>query len=392
MLFFFDGATQTVFLYLFVLVVFMFVTSSYLSLSPGKMRAIESKPLLNDWRIITLCLTYAIVFGFRYNYLQDWDNYKETFENIAAGYSLFDSGIEVGYYYLNRILSSFGFNFYSIFFFECFIWIFSICYLFKDHRKYLVFVIPILYVMTTKLGLVVSRQFLAMSFLYMAYKNLNDKKYWSAIVLGAIAVLIHKSCFVWIIPFFILSWVKNVKAWYVFPLVISFSLSAAFFQDYIYSLADVLTLFLLSNNIDIVYDSSKLSLSVYEGFSANLYQMIAGFLVNLMYLYLYFYYKKRGYIASDYLNNILIIGLFGIVIMNVLGNHMLLQRMAAYFSCFYYLGWGILASLTFKNKNKSDVFIKVVVFLILVYFTRGFIHSISSFDTPGVNPYLIYKL
>lgn len=392
MLLFFDGASQTVFLYLFVLVVFIFVTSSYNSLSHGRVIVIESRPLLKDWRIWTLCLTYAIVFGFRYNYLQDWDNYRRTYENIAAGYTLASLDVEVGYYILNRVLSSCGLNYYSIFFIECFIWIFSICYLFKDHRKYLVFVIPIMYMMTTKLGLVASRQFLAMSFLYMAYKNLKVRKYLLAIFLCVIAVFIHKSCFVWIIPFFLFNWVKNVKAWYVFPIVIIFSLSAAFFHDYIYSFADGLTLFLSSYNVDIDYDSTKLSLSKYDGFSANLYQMIVGYFVNLMYLCLYFYYKKRGNIANDFLNNIIIIGLFGIVIMNVFGSHMILQRMAAYLSCFYYFGWGILVSFTFNRKYKSDLIVKVVVILILIYFTRGFVNSISSFDTSGVNPYLIYKL
>lgn len=389
---FFDSATQTVLLFLFVLVVFVIVTRSYYSLSPKKMMVIESMPLLRDWRIWALCLTYAIVFGFRYNYLQDWDNYRRTYESIAAGYSLVDSGLEAGYYFLNRFLSSCGFNYYSLFFLECFIWIFCICYLFKDHRKYLVFVMPIVYMMTTKLGLVVSRQFLAMSFLYMAYKNLNDKKFLLASILSVFAVFIHKSCFVWIIPFFLLNRIKNVKAWYVFPLVLLFSLFAAIFQDYIYSFADVLTLFLSSNNVDFDYDSTKLSLSKYDGFSAYLYQMIAGYFVNIMYLCLYFYHKKRGVIANDYLNNIIIIGLFGIVVMNVFGNHMILQRVATYLSCFYYFGWGILASFTFNRKYKYDVILKAVVILVLIYFTRGFVNSISTFDTPGVNPYLIYKL
>lgn len=196
-----DDASRTYWVFTIVLISFVMIPVFYQTLKPASLNRIQSRPLFYDWRFLIPMLVYSILLGLRYDYSFDWDQYKNTFEYLQRGL-LFRDDTEKGYLFINRCLILCGFNFYSIFILEAIVYVTSYYYLFKDNRKYLLFVMPIVYMAQYSNCLNISRQFFAMSVLFIAYRNLLEGKRIVYFILGLIACSIHSSAYIWLIAFY----------------------------------------------------------------------------------------------------------------------------------------------------------------------------------------------
>lgn len=149
---------QTVIVFNLVLVAFIVFPLSYQVLSCNQYRKLQSKIMIFDWRILIPILIYTILLGYRYNYSWDWYQYYNTFNYMKMDI-LFRDDVEIGYAYINKILAGLDFDFYSIFLVEAFVYVFALCYLLRDNRKYLLFSLPYVYISCFYNCLNISRQF-----------------------------------------------------------------------------------------------------------------------------------------------------------------------------------------------------------------------------------------
>ena len=196
-----EHLSLTLTIFFLILIVFVVINSSYWVLSRKQLMRVESRSVFLDWRFWIPCLVYAFVLGYRWDYAFDWWQYYNTFNDIQHGL-LYRESTEKGYLLVNIILGKLGFDFYSIFIFEGFIYILSIYILLKHNKLALVFALPLIYMGCRYNCLNISRQFFAQSILWIGFYYLlknNKKIYW---ILGIIACSIHSSAYIWIIIFY----------------------------------------------------------------------------------------------------------------------------------------------------------------------------------------------
>lgn len=396
MLFGLDKATQTAFLLLFTLLVFFFVPLTYNNLSGARLQKLQNKNLLLDWRICVVCIVYAVIFGFRYDYLYDWEEYVTFYEFVQGGGDN-NGWREPGFFYFVKGLSSLGLNYYSMFVIECFLWIYSICYLFKDNRKYLFFVLSFVYISSTNEALIISRQYLALSLLLIAYRDYWDGKNIKALCIALVAPLMHYSAAIWLIVFFFLKKIDYIKpAWMVLFFVIVTIASSLLFNVLASSTEFITTIF-SSFYDNTIYDSTDLKALQAETTGANFRQMITLGFTRGLYIYLYYRYRKDNLLNNPVLNNIVLIGMVGIIVILLLGYNMLFSRFAAFIRIFYNLGWGVLCYITFfKGRRLVKPSLKVLSFVVVIYlFFGSFILGVAVGRRAELykdaNPYLIYE-
>lgn len=395
MLFGLDKATQTSFLFLFTLLVFFIVPSTYNNLQGGRYQKVLGKSLYIDWRIFLVCTVYAIIFGFRYDYLYDWEEYVRFYEYVQSGEDN-NGWREPGFFYFVKVLSSLDLNFYSMFVVECFLWVYSICYLFKDNRKYLVFVLPFVFISSTNEALIVSRQYLALSFILIAYRDYWDGRKLKALCFFLLAPIIHYSAAVWIIVFFFLKKINYIKpVWIVTSFFIVTVVSSLLFNVLASSTEFITTIF-SSFYENTVYDSTNLKTLQAETTGANLRQMITLGFTRGLYIYLYYHYRKTNLLNNPILNNVVLIGMIGIIVVLLLGYNMIFSRLAAYIRIFYTLGWGVLFYTTIvKGKHSVKPLIKMCTFIVIIYLFGSFFLGLGggrAEQYKDANPYLIYKI
>ena len=122
----------TYFIFILVVIILILFPATYLSMNGQTLNLIQQRSVWKDLRILIPCILYAVILGFRYNYAFDWEQYRYTFEFLKNGH-LYRETTEKGYLALNYLLIQLGFNYYSIFVFEGFLWIFSIAYIFSQN-------------------------------------------------------------------------------------------------------------------------------------------------------------------------------------------------------------------------------------------------------------------
>lgn len=380
---------QTLFLYTIALILFYLVPQAYDRVSYQNITAIKKKAFWYDKRMFFLSAIYALIFGFRYDYMLDWSNYVRYYEYIQAG-GINDGWREPGFYAYVKILCSLGLNYYSMFVIECFVWVFSICYLFKDHKHYLWIVLPLIFLRTLE-AMVISRQYFAMSFLYMAYKNYFKGSWFCAVLLAGTAFSLHFSVILWLFFFLIMRKIENLSAKCIILFFIVITLCSTVFSNYLISFGSILSIYLNGNGMGSnIYDSDFLTDNA--GTGASLRQVITLSMARGAYIWLYYKFRNNNLIEDKYINNLLIIGLTGMLIGIVCGYNMIFSRFATYVTIFYNIGWGILFYIAIKNKRSSGILYLCVALLVLIYLIGGFYSSlISTFEMKDVTPFLIYE-
>jgi len=183
-------------------------------------------------------LILSIVIGFRYEVGVDWEGYKQTFELIKANpqVQFNDQYMEIGFFFINRIIADLGLSYQWMFFVVTFItWYFY----FKSLPDFL---LPLLlfFLFVDEYffwGMNGVRQFTAMSIWMLATQYIITKNVKKYILLLLLASLIHRSVLI-LIPFYFIPYDKlyNRYFWtglFIFSLIIG---SSNQFIDYIESI------------------------------------------------------------------------------------------------------------------------------------------------------------
>ena len=393
MLFGLDKVTQTVFLFTFVLLIFFFVPMTYQSMDKQRLMRLQEKSLLRDWRILLICISYAVIFGFRYDYLNDWTNYFEGFNRIKEGSLVWSIEREPGFFFLQYFLGLLGFDGYSIFIVQAFLWIYSICYLLKDNRKYLAFVLPFVFFGAT-IGLIIIRQFLAISLVYIGYRKSLDGKKKKAWLFYLLAISVHFSAVLWFAVFILLKRVKSINPLVVFPLFVFLSVLSSVFFDFLVQSSNVLTALLSSAGITSKdYDTYAILQRQSEATVASFRQLLTLGLTRALYIVAYFECKRRGFLEDRFLNNFVILGVLGIFTDLIMGYNIIFARFGAYLTIFYFLGYGILAYITLiARRTHINALIKIGILLVLFYYLGSlYTGLLSPPSDPSINKYLIYR-
>lgn len=143
--------------------------------------------------IISIDLSFSLIFGARYNVGIDQLNYKEIFEAIQNNIPIYDN-IELGFYYINKILGTGGIHYSFYFFSICFIQLTFILSAFYSRPRLLPYILIVLMCANFMYMMNLMRQMTFVCFLIWLISkkyNLTFLKYSLWILLWAI--LWHKS-------------------------------------------------------------------------------------------------------------------------------------------------------------------------------------------------------
>lgn len=395
MLFGLDKETQTTFLFYFILFFFFIVLYTYRGMGTERLKRIQKKSLLLDWRIWAVCLIYTIILGFRYDYLNDWEQYVKYYEYVQNG-GFNDGWHEPGFYIFVKILTLLGFNYYAMFVIECFIWVYSICYLFKDNRQYLLFVLPLVYITSTDAALNICRQYFALSFLLIAFRKYWDGNNTKALVLALIAPILHYSAAIWLVFFFILKRIDYIKPIWMISAFVIVTITSSLLFNTLASSTEFISTFFSAYFDNKIYDTSIIEDLQSESTGANLRQIFTLGLTRFLYIILYYYYRKHKFLTDPILNNFALIGMIGIIVTLLLGYNLVFSRIASYIRVFYHIGWGIFIYIAFiRCRSYVNIALKLSVLLVVFYMFGSFFLNYGASrraEIKDVNPYLIYEI
>lgn len=369
----------TIFIFTIILISFIISYSSYSFMNGKRYNILITKPIYRDTRFIIPCLIYTILLGLRYDYAFDWYQYQQTFIYLLHD-SLYRESTEKGYLAINWILGRFGFNYYSIFLLEGFIWIFSICYLTKEDRKAWIFIIPLIYFAYRYRCLNLSRQFFATSIFLIAYKNLlsgHKMKYW---ILSIISCSIHVSAILYIPTFYLLKkFIKYPPLYIVFTLYIILFVFQMKIQDLIFQQADFFTQYIFTNKgQQDFYSYENLSDGRFTWEQRSLIRRLFVLLKDFMYIYFLYAANKKDLLPT-HIKPFFFIGFLGIFISLIMGENEITTRMIIYIMIFYYVSWGYIFYYTFfKSKTSIPLWFKLLALLVLCHYVYSFYISITE--------------
>lgn len=389
----FDDASRTLIVFSIVLWTFVLVPVFYQIMLPSSLNRLQKRPLYFDWRFWIPMLVYSILLGYRYDYSFDWDQYRNTFEYLTHGL-VFRDDTEYGYMIINKLLGKCGFSFYSIFILEAIVYVTSYYFLFKDNRKYLLFVMPIVYMAQYSNCLNISRQFFAMSVLFVAYRNLLDGKRLLFVLLGLIACSIHSSAYLWLLPFFAFSKLDKIKVncFYLLIVYISASILVYSFKNVIYDfLASLSFLYSVKEN----YGEGGIMSDRFLNDDMPLIMFLVRFMRSLMYLYMY---KSQEYIglfdSKPVVRNFVLIGLLTYPVVILMGTHEIFSRMLYYVSVMADIGWGVLAYNYFFYMIRKKIVLWEFILMVVGtfhFFWSYYSQIIAGFLNVVTNLFIIYK-
>ena len=381
---------STLSIFFCILLIFIIIPATYWFKSSKDLRRCQNQSILRDWQFWVPCLIYAFVLGFRWNYSHDWWQYYNTFNYLQRGL-LYRESTEPGYLAINYILGQFGFNYYSIFILEGFVFIFSIYFLLRRERLAILFSLPLMYMACRYDCLNISRQFFAQSIFWIAFALLLENRKIAFGLLACLAFSIHTSAILWILPFCLLLRFRLPKLKYAILIYILCVVIQGIVQKYFVSASSVITEYFISNK---EYDSDAMMAERFQGHTISLYHTILYSSIHIGYiLSLYFVIKHTKQLSkSNYF--ILFAGYVGICLEVLGGTHEILDRTMWYFSYLYYLSWGLALSFLFRNRNKVRVPLYIWI-LNIIGICRMFWSMYSTISDEVLSPlhfYLEYKI
>lgn len=392
----FDPASRTIFVFTIVWVCMVIFPSFYLFMDHKMLEKIQKKSILLDWRILIPILVYTILLGYRYEYSYDWDQYMNTFDYMKRGL-IYRDDTEHGYLFINRILGDLGFDFYSIFLLEAFMYVSAYCFLLKKDRRYIPFALPLLYISQYSNALNISRQFFAMSVLFIAYRYLLDNKKIRYFIIGGIACTIHQSAIIWIVAFFFFSKLNKYKIkvhYFIIASALCFIVNT-FLRDALYgALSSLANLFSLRSDI---YGSGGILDEKFLRDDLQPVQIIARLVKFSTYYYLFYKQNKAGIFddgKNAFLKNYMLIGIISTPLVLLVGTHEIFSRMLYYVSVFYDMGWGILLynSIFYRKICKINIMdYTLISFCVFQYFWQFYQMILNGFMNFDTNLFIIYE-
>lgn len=372
----------TYFVFLIILVAFfVFPLFSKSKATNGCYGKKYKYPLLLDWTIVVPCLIYAFLFGFRYNFGYDWDQYFYTFQYIQNG-TLFRDTTEIGYLLINRFIGFCGGNIYTLFIFEGFMWVISLCLLFKNDRKKLHIIIPLFIMITWFRVLNLSRQHFAMSFFFIALSMLLDGKTKRYLFWSIIAASIHSSVLLFAVPFFLLyrsnisvPSLKKILSCYGLIVIAKSALTnvllslGTFFTVYLITNKDYSMSALLSDKFQWETSVSKMMMWIFIDVVSiiGIRRLISQIKINKI---------GKKYVPEYYM---LCLGLIGAILRPLGECHEIFSRTFFYFTYFEYLGFAMWICYLMKNFKSKEIplWLKMASVVALCYVFYSFIFGLQ---------------
>ena len=174
------------------------------------------------------------------------------------------------------------------------------------------------------------------------------------------------------------------------------TVASSIFFDVLASSTEFITTFFSAYFDNNIYEKSELATLQAETTGANLRQMLTLGFTRVVYIYLYYHFRKKHLLSDPLLNNITLIGMIAIVVILLLGYNMIFSRLGAYIRIFYNLGWGVLTYTTFiRGRDILKDGSKLLVCMVLFYLFGSFISGIGAgrrSEINDVNPYLVYQI
>lgn len=246
----------------------------------------------------------------------DIENYFEMFYEFGRysflGYLHNSSSIEVGYFFLNKIIYFFSHNHYSL------LTVYSIVLVslyFVSIRKYSTdFFISVLYFLFifNNQALFVLRQHLAIAIVLFSYQYIIDRKVFKFIGITALAVSMHMTAIIWLPAYFIYG-IKNSK-----KLLLGLSIAG-------------IILFYIMNNLIWINQYFNLGYDAYTIGEKSMSSNFTEFFMYLPVLVIYFITLKDD-LFKEGINKLITIGLFITVIGLFVGTNLsLLSRLMHYY-------------------------------------------------------------
>lgn len=225
----------TYFIYLLLLTILVLVTSYRLQYISNDLSFDES-PKLRLQHFFAIFLI-SVVVGFRYEVGVDWEGYKTMYESIKDSnyFEFSDQSMELGYFYINKIIAKLGLSYGWMFFTVALItWYF----LFNSVPKLLLplFIFFIFIDEYFFWGMNGVRQFAAISIWLIAIREIINKNLKKYILLILIASLFHLSVLI-LIPFYFIPYskIKNKYFWIALLFISLVIGSSDIFVNYVQS-------------------------------------------------------------------------------------------------------------------------------------------------------------
>lgn len=226
----------TYFVYISLLAIMVYLTGYGHNLAKSDLNT-QLVPKLRIQHYLAL-LIMSFIVGFRFKVGVDWEGYKEYFEHIASDPNLqfTDQTFELGYFYLNKIISATGLSYEWMFFTVAFI---SWYFFFKSISQNLLPIL-ILFIFLDEFffwGMNGVRQFMAISIWVYSIQYIINKKFLNYILLIILASMFHVSVII-LLPLYFIPYIKiNKKGLWLSLYLISLILGTTnFFISFVESI------------------------------------------------------------------------------------------------------------------------------------------------------------
>lgn len=375
----------TIIVFSIILICFIIIPLHYSIIGQKEMRIIQCKSLFLDWHFWVPCLVYTILLGYRWNYYYDWMQYHDDFIYIDRP-DIVRESTERGYLLVNKLLSMLGFDFYSIFLLEGFIYIFSIYYVFKDNRAMLLFVLPIVFI-DNRTGLNISRQYFAISIMLIAFKKMLDGQNIQFFIIALLASQIHTSALIYIIPFYFSKKIQLPSIW--ITLLVYFS--TLLLMPYMQSIFVFLSGFFQGN---ILGDKMYTSLVIMEDrFQRDItfHRLFVQSCKDIAFIILLYYY--RNIIKFDKkINTILSIAVYAMFFRNIAGPHEIFSRFFYYITIITNMGMGVIFYIVYKDVKRIPFYYILASFIVCLQTVYSlYAGIIDAAKNTLTNTMIIYK-
>lgn len=382
-----EHLTTTVNVYYIIFFSMIIFFTSYWFVSNNKLLRLQQKSIFTDYRFWIPCLIYTILLGYRWNFAYDWWQYYQTFEYIQHGL-LYRDNTEKGYLIINYLLGYLGFNFYSIFILESFVFFTSVFILLKHNRRAMIVGLCLVFIAMRFRCLNLSRQHFAMSILWIGFFYLlkdKIKAYWT---FALIACTIHTSAIIWILPFYFS--VKINKFFNLRILLIIF-LSCYIFKDIVFDNiikgSSFLTNYIITNKS---YDAAQMLSETFMWEDKSLFKTFIDIFKGISYIICMNYCLEKNYVKSkiDYI--ILIIGYIGLCLVVFGTAHEIISRFMLYCSVFTYLGWGVICEKIIIYRKKFPITLLILASIVILHYLYSMyptiLHEVEN------NCYIEYRI